>query len=107
MNTLTGCSGAGVTCGGGKVAVVILPVTPCGLVWPSPVMYTCTMLPFAAAWPGPFRLLSWFKMAPGPMPDESCVNIPGAAVTEFNWYALETCPTYSIHTDGLATGAIS
>ncbi len=28
--TVIGSAGAGVTCGGGKVTVVILPVTPCG-----------------------------------------------------------------------------
>jgi len=34
--TPTGNCGAGVTCGGGKVAAVIVPVTLGGLVWPSP-----------------------------------------------------------------------
>ena len=34
MVTPTASTGAGVTCGGGKVAVVIVPVTPPGLVWP-------------------------------------------------------------------------
>jgi len=49
--TWIGCTGAGVTWllpGGGVVRVVILPVTPGGLVWPSPVMNTVTMLPLAA-----------------------------------------------------------
>jgi hypothetical protein len=28
-------------------------------------------------------------------------------VAEVNWYALEVCPTYLIHTAGLEMGAIS
>ena len=61
-----------------------MPVTPCGLVWPSPVRNTITMLPLAAALPGPFRLKSWFRIAPGPLPDAFCVNSPGAVVAEIN-----------------------
>src|SRR5271157_3362178 len=38
--TSIGSSGPGVTCGGGKVAVVIEPSTPKGLVWPTPVAYS-------------------------------------------------------------------
>src|ERR1035441_204331 len=98
MNSLTGSTGAGVTCGGGKVAVVIAPVTLGGLVRPSPVMNTCTMLPLAAGWPGPLRVLSWFRMAPGPLPDAFCANRPGAAAARLNWYATEVRPAYSIHT---------
>src|SRR5271157_122258 len=79
ISTPTASAGAGVTCGGGKVAVVIAPVTLGGLVWPSPVMNTCTMLPLAARLPGPFRPLSWFRMAPGPLPAAFCAKIPGAA----------------------------
>jgi hypothetical protein len=47
------------------------------------------MLPLAAGLPGPFTLLSWFRMAPGPLPDAFCVNSPGTVVAEVNWYALE------------------
>ena len=107
INTPTASSGAGVTCGGGKVAVVILPVTLAGLVAPSPVMNTCTMLPLAAALPGPFTLLSWFRIAPGPLPCEFCANSPGTVVADVNRYPLEVCPTYLINTVGLAKGAIS
>src|SRR5271157_689211 len=107
MVTATGCTGAGVTCGGGRVTVVIAPVTPCGVVWPSPVRNTCTMLPLAAALAGAFTLLSWLRIAPGPLPCEFCVNRPGAAPAEVNWYALEVWPAKLIHTKGLATEAIS
>ena len=86
---------------------MIAPVTPGGLVWPSPVRYTCTTLPLAAGLPGPFTLLSWFRMAPGPLPEAFCVNRPGAVATVVNGYALEVWSEYLIHTDGLATGAIS
>src|SRR5271157_1082503 len=107
MVTPTASSGVGVTCGAGKVALVIAPVTLGGLVRPSPVRYTCTMLPLAARFPGPFTLLSWFRMAPGPLPEAFCVNSPGTVVVELNWNTLELCPRYLIHADGLATGAIS
>src|ERR1035437_709569 len=107
MDTWMNCSGAGVTCGGGKVAVVMAPVIPGGLVCPSPVMNTCTMLPLAAPWPGPLRLLSWFSMAPGPLPDAFCANRPGAVVAKVTWSALEVPPAYSMRTDGLAKDAIS
>ena len=50
------------------------------------------MLPLAAGWPGPFRLLSWFRMAPGPLPDAFCANRPGAVAAKVNGYALEVCP---------------
>src|ERR1017187_2590055 len=107
MVTVTASSGAGVTCGGGKVAVVIAPVTLVGLVWPSPVRYTCTMLPLAAGFFGPFTLLSWFRMAPGPLPEAFWLNRPGAAAATVNGYALEVWFEYLIHTEGLDTGAIS
>ena len=84
MVTPTASSGAGVTCGGGRFAAVIAPVTLDGLVCPSPVMNTCTMLPLAARFPGPFTLLSWFRMAPGPLPEAFCVNSPGAVAAVFN-----------------------
>src|ERR1017187_3147420 len=101
MVTVTASSGAGVTCGGGKVAVVIAPVTLSGLVWPSPVRYTCTMPPLAAGLPGPFRLLSWFRIAPGPLPDAFCVNKLGAVIVGLSWNVLEVCPAYPIHSEGL------
>src|SRR5664279_3156205 len=104
---MTGSSGAGVTCGGRKVAVVIAPVMLGGLVWPSPVRNICTMLPLVAGLPGPFGLLSWFKIAPGPLPDAFSVNRPGAAAATLNGYALELSPAYSIHTEGLELAAIS
>ncbi len=65
------------------------------------------MLPFAAGWSGPFRLLSWFRMAPGPLPDAFCANSAGAEAPKLNGYATEARPAYSIHTEGLATFAIS
>jgi hypothetical protein len=70
-------------------------------------MNTCTMLPLAAGWPGPFGLLSWFRMAPVPLPDEFRVNRPGAVAANVNWYAVEVCPRYWIHTEGFGVGAIS
>ena len=87
--------------------MVIAPVTPGGAVCPSPVRNICTMLPLAAGLPGRFRLLSWFRMAPGPLPDESAVNRPGAVAATLNWKALELSPWYSIHTEGLEMAAIS
>jgi hypothetical protein len=65
------------------------------------------MLPLAAGLPGPFRLLSWFRMAPSPLPDAFCLNSPGAVVALVDWYTLEVCPRCLIHTDGLTAGAIS
>jgi len=50
---------------------------------------------------------SWFRMAPGPLPCEFCVNIPGAVAAVVNWNALEVWFEYSIHTPGLTTAAIS
>jgi hypothetical protein len=47
-------------------------------------MNTCTMLPLAARFPGPFTLLSWFRMDPGPLPDALCVNSPGTVVVVVN-----------------------
>ena len=42
------------------------------------------MLPFAAPFPGPFGVLSWFRIAPCAPPDAFCVNSPGAVAAVVN-----------------------
>src|ERR1035438_1500352 len=48
--------------------VASAPSAPPGLVTPPPVANTCTTLPTAAGLDAELRLLSWFRIAPGPEP---------------------------------------
>src|SRR5262249_41619182 len=86
-----GSSGAGVS-GWVEATVVTLPLTPAGLVWPSPVRYTTTVSPFAAGLLGELTLLLLFRMAPGPVPDELSVNNPGWVVATLTWMAFDVWP---------------
>src|SRR3954454_21992001 len=76
MKTSSGKTGFGVNGGVGET-VVNFPVTPAGDVCPSPVKKSETTLPGAAGLFGPLPLESWFRIAPGPVPEASAVNNAG------------------------------
>jgi hypothetical protein len=38
------------------------------------------------------KVLSWFRIAPGPLPDAFCENSPGAGAAKLNWQASTGCP---------------
>src|ERR1039458_5738409 len=64
--------------------VASAPSAPPGLVTPPPVANTCTTLPTAAGLDAELRLLSWFRIAPGPEPVEFCAKIAGAVCAPRN-----------------------
>src|SRR5215469_5383435 len=78
----------------GLETLFTLPVTAVGVVLPSPVMNTCTMVPLAAGWLGPFTELSWLRIAPGPEPEAFCVKIAGDVAAACSETPLEVWPRY-------------
>jgi len=65
------------------------------------------MLPLARRMPGPFRLLSWFRMAPSPLPDEFLCEQARGRGRQTQPVTRGSLAAYSIHTEGLGMSAIS
>src|SRR5580658_240630 len=97
--TVTGSRGCGVN-GGVRASVVILPVTPAGAVCPSPVRNKATTLPFDAGLIGELALSSWFRIAPGPVPELLSVNSAGTVAAALSGNEFESWPRNVTWTDG-------
>src|SRR5579883_212963 len=87
--TDTGASGLGSTSTAGR------PSTPGGSVTPSPVPQRTTTEPAAAGFDAEFRLPSWLRIAPWPLPLASAVNRPGAVGETVSGKGSERTPWYS------------
>src|SRR5205814_905524 len=105
ISTDTSSSGAGVSGPGGAATLVTLPVTPAGEVCPSPVRYSTTVSPRLAGLPEELVVPFWFRMAPGPVPEEFSVNNPGAVVATFTGIPFEVWPRNFTSTFALAKPA--
>src|SRR5271170_4167631 len=96
MVTVTGATGTG----NGGTRGVTDPVTPGGLVSPSPVAYITIVDPRAAGLAALFTVLSWFRIAPWPEPPATA-KIAGLVGTTFS-VVSETVPlllTTTVTTD--------
>src|ERR1700682_5850570 len=92
--------------GASPVAGFTVPVTPGGLVCPSPVRKKVTSPPLETGLFGPFRLKLALK-APGPLPEEFSVKTPGDVALTARLMALDVWPRYLPSTDTVWNRATS
>src|SRR5579871_3956593 len=100
--TVTGRRGVGAF----WLSELIVPVTPSGLVCPSPVRYRTAYPPFVVGLFGPLRLKSALN-APGPLPCWFCVKMPGTVVVTGRLIPLEDWFWYFTTIEALWNGASS